>query len=289
MTSSDRLRVPPAVLVLTAVGSVQFGGALAATLIPAVGATGAVTLRLVLGALMLALVVRPRLRGYAAGDWRTVLAFGVVLGLMNLSFYLSLERLPIGVAVTVEFVGPLLYAATLSRRVIDLVAVSVAGVGVVLIAEILSTPWAELDVIGLGFAAAAGAFWAAYIALSARTGARFASLDGVSIAMVVAAAMIAPFGLGDALGATPAILAAGIGVALLSGVIPYSLELLALRRMGQRVFGVLLSTEPAAAALAGWVVLAQVLTPTQLVGMACVIAASAVVLSRPSERRPPTD
>ncbi len=289
MTSSDRLRVPPAVLVLTAVGSVQFGGALAATLIPAVGATGAVTLRLVLGALMLALVVRPRLRGYAAGDWRTVLAFGVVLGLMNLSFYLSLERLPIGVAVTVEFVGPLLYAATLSRRVIDLVAVSVAGVGVVLIAEILSTPWAELDVIGLGFAAAAGAFWAAYIALSARTGARFASLDGVSIAMVVAAAMIAPFGLGDALGATPAILAAGIGVALLSGVIPYSLELLALRRMGQRVFGVLLSTEPAAAALAGWVVLAQVLTPTQLVGMACVIAASVVVLSRPSERRPPTD
>jgi inner membrane transporter RhtA len=278
--------VPAPLLVLAAVVSVQFGGALAATLVPTIGAPGSVTLRLLFAALVLGAVARPRLRGHSRSAWLTVILFGLALGLMNLAFYASLARLPIGVAVTIEFLGPLTLATVLSRRVVDVLAVIAAAVGVTLISEALSVPLSELDWVGLALAAAAGACWAAYIVLSGRAGAQFESLDGLALAMGVALVVVAPFGLGTVAQWTPEVVAKGLGIALLSSVLPYSLELLALRRLSARVFGILLSLEPAAAALAGWLVLDQLLSGPQLVGMALVVLASAVVMGAGRRRRP---
>lgn len=268
----------PLILVLAAVVSVQFGGAVAATLVPQVGAAGSVLLRLGIGATVLVLAVRPRLRGHNRSAWRTVVTFGLALGAMNWSFYASLARLPLGVAVTVEFIGPLTLAAVQSRRGRDLLAVLGAGAGVVLISEAVSTPWAQLDLAGLGLALLAGAFWAAYVVLSQRTGQAFAQLDGLAIAMIVSFAFILPFGLPSVGLWEASVLAKGAAVAVLSSVLPYSLELLALRSLSQQVFGILLSLEPAAAALAGLLVLGQTLRLTQLLGMVLVIAASALVM-----------
>jgi inner membrane transporter RhtA len=270
--------LPAPALVLAAVVSVQFGGALAATLVPKIGAPGSVTLRLLFATLVLGAFARPRLRGHSTRAWRTVVAFGLALGLMNLAFYASLERLPIGVAVTIEFLGPLTLATVLSRRARDLVAVAAAGVGVLLISEALTVPLAELNWTGLALAAAAGACWAAYIVLSGRTGAEFDQLDGLAIAMAVALVVVLPFGLPTVPLWTASIIATGFGIAMLSSVVPYSLELLALRRLSARVFGVLLSLEPAAAALAGFIVLDQRLTTQQLAGMVLVVLASALVM-----------
>ncbi|WP_192498540.1 EamA family transporter [Ornithinimicrobium pratense] len=278
--------VHPVVLVLLAVVSVQFGGALAVTLLPLVGVLGSVTLRLTLAAAVLWLFVRPRLRGRSRADWLVVSLFAAALTLMNLSFYASLTRLPIGVAVTIEFLGPLALAAATSKRARDLAAVAAALVGVFLISEALTTPWAELDLVGIGLAAAAGACWAAYIVLSRRTGARFGGLDGIAICMAIGAVATLPLGLATAGMAllTPDALLRGLGIALLSSAIPYSLELMALRHLASGTFGVLLSLEPAAAALAGLVVLGQVLQPLQLAGMALVVLASILVLGRGRRR-----
>ncbi len=273
----------PVALVLLAVVSVQFGGALAATLLPVVGVVGSVALRLVLATAILWLFVRPRVRGRSAADWSVVGLFAVALTTMNLAFYGSLARLPIGVAVTIEFLGPLALAAVLSRRARDGAAVVAALVGVTLISGALTTPWAELDVVGILLAASAGACWAAYIVLSRRTGARFEGLDGIAICMALGAVVMLPVGLftaGTQLWSADVLLR-GLGIALLSSAVPYSLELLALRRLRSGTFGVLLSLEPAAAALAGLLVLGQVLSPSQLVGMVLVVAASVFVLGRP--------
>lgn len=282
-------RVPAPLLVLAAVVSVQFGGALAATLVPVVGVFGSVTLRLTIAAAVLLVVARPRIQGRTSADWLVVSAFGAVLAMMNLFFYGSLARIPIGVAVTVEFIGPLVLAMALSHRRRDLLAVAGAGVGVVLISGITDTPWAEVDLAGLGLALAAGAAWAAYIVFSGRTGARFAQLDGLAIAMTIAAVLVAPVGMigsGSALW-SPDALWRGAAIAVLSSVLPYSLELIALRRLAAHVFGILLSVEPAVAALAGLMVLGQQLSAVQLVGMACVVAASGLVLgARPVPNQP---
>ena len=283
-------RVPAPALVLVGIVSVQFGAALAATLVPTLGAAGSVTLRLFFSSVVLGLVAargaRARLRGLPSRAWLTVVAFGVVLGVMNVLFYASIGRLPLGVAVTVEFMGPLLLAAALSRRAMDLVAVAGALLGVVLISEVLTQPLGELDVVGLVFAAGAGACWAAYILLAGRTGAAFAQLDGLAIAMVVALVVVAPFGVSTKEEWSPEVLLKGFGIAMLSSVLPYSLELLALRRLSAQVFGILMSLEPAVGALAGWLLLQQVLHPMQLVGMALVVAASVLVMGA-SRARPP--
>jgi len=275
-------RIPAPLLVLAAIVSVQFGGAMAATLIPLVGVFGSVTLRLTVAAAVLLVVARPRLRGRRSGDWLVVGSFGAVLAMMNLFFYGALARIPIGVAVTIEFIGPLVLATVLSHRRKDVLAVAGAAVGVVLISGITSTPWAEMDLAGLGLALAAGAAWAAYIVLSARTGARFAELDGLAIAMTIAAALVAPAGVVTAGAAlwTPDALSRGATIAVLSSVLPYSLELIALRRLAAHAFGILLSLEPAVAALAGLLVLGQRLSAPQLAGMACVVAASGLVMGR---------
>jgi inner membrane transporter RhtA len=277
---------PPTTLVLGGIVSVQFGGALAATLIPDIGATGTVALRLAVAVPVLLVLARPRLRGRTWRDARAVVAFGIVLGLMNLCFYLSLERLPLGVAVTIEFIGPLGLAAAMSRRPRDLIAVTVAALGVVLVN---GRDLSEVDWVGVGFAFLAGMLWAGYILLSAETGRRFAQLDGLALAMVVAALITAPPGIAHAGGELlePRILLIGIGIAILSSVLPYSLELLALRRMNPVVFGILLSLEPAVAALAGLLVLDQRLGAVQIAGMACVVAASIAVTR--TQRSEPLD
>jgi inner membrane transporter RhtA len=270
------ISVPPTAMVLGGVVSVQFGGALAATLIPRIGAPGTVSLRLALAMPVLLLIARPTLRRRSRRDLLAVVAFGVVLGLMNLSFYLSLARLPLGVAVTVEFIGPLGLAAAMSRRRRDLLAVAAAAAGVVLVNghELSAVDWA-----GVGFAGLAGALWAGYILLSAETGRRFAQLDGLALAMVVSTVITAPVGLittGSGL-LHWHVLLIGAAIAMLSSVLPYSLETLALRRMKPAVFGILMSLEPAVAALAGLLVLHQRLTVVQLSGMVCVVGASIAV------------
>ena len=273
-------RVPAPLLVLAAVVSVQFGGAMAATLIPLVGVFGSVTLRLTIAATVLLVIVRPRIRGRTTSDWLVVAAFGTILATMNLFFYGALARIPIGVTVTIEFIGPLMLATILSHRRKDLLAVAGAGLGVTLISGITSTPWANIDLAGLGLALAAGAAWAGYIVFSARTGARFAQLDGLAIAMTIAAALVTPVGVrltGSALW-TPDALWRGATIAVLSSVLPYSLELIALRRLAPHLFGILLSLEPAVAALAGLIVLGQQLSVPQLLGMALVVAASGLVM-----------
>ncbi|NHN54922.1 EamA family transporter [Calidifontibacter sp. DB0510] len=268
-------------LVLAAVVSVQFGGALAATLIPVVGPVGSVALRLAISALVLGVIARPALRGRSHRDWQVVLAYGATLAAMNLSFYAALERLPIGVTVTIEFVGPLVLAACLSRSARDVIAVLAAAAGVLLISGAVSTPWSQLDGVGIGLALLAGALWAAYILTSGWTGARFADLDGLAIALCVGAVVLTPIAValtGSRLWHGEVLLK-GLGIAMLSSLVPYSLELIALRRLPARVFGVLLSLEPAAAALAGLLVLGQRLSGLELAGMALVVAASVVIMS----------
>lgn len=272
-------------LVFGGVVSVQFGGALAATLVPEIGAGGSVLLRIAISALILLPLVRPRLRAHSRGAWLTVLAFGITLGLMNWSFYASLAHLPLGVAVTVEFLGPLVLTTVLSRRPLDFVAVGAAAAGVLLISEALSVPFEELSLTGLLLAATAGALWASYILLSRRTGAEFEGLEGLALALAVSVVVVLPAGLGSTDLWTTEHLLKGLGLAVLSSLLPYSLELLALRRLRAAVFGILLSLEPAVAALAGLFILGQRLHLLQLVGLGLVVLASATVmgLQRPEE------
>jgi inner membrane transporter RhtA len=279
-------RVPAPLLVLAGIISVQFGGALAQTLVPVIGAGGAVTMRLLFATVLLLVVARPRWRGHGRRAWATVGAFGVALGMMNFAFYGALAHLPIGVAVTIEFIGPLTLAAVLSRRLLDGVAVLAAALGVVLISEAFETPLDQLEWTGILLALAAGGFWAAYIVLSGRTGALFPRLEGLALAMVVATLVTLPFGVGSIPDWTATTVAKGLGIAVLSSVLPYSLELLALRRLSAKVFGILLSLEPAAAAVAGLLVLGQRLSPVQLAGMGMVVAASALVLGLGARKDP---
>lgn len=265
-------------MVLAAVVSVQFGGALAATLVPEIGAGGSVLLRLGIATGLLLVLVRPRWRGHSRRAWASVVALGVALGLMNWTFYGALGHLPIGVAVTIEFLGPLVLAAVLSRASRDLAAVAFAALGVVLISGALTQPWASLSWAGILLAAAAGACWAAYILTSRSVGAAFDRLDGLALAMVVATIVVLPAGIGTAGTWTGEQLLKGLGIAVLSSVLPYSLELVALRTITPGSFGILLSLEPAVAAVAGLVVLQQGLSPLELVGMGLVVGASAIVM-----------
>lgn len=283
---SSSAAVPAPLLVLGGVVSVQFGGALAATLVPEIGAGATVLLRIGIAALILCAVVRPRLRGHDRRAWLTVVAFGVTLGLMNWTFYGSLAHLPLGVAVTVEFLGPLVLTTLLSRRLLDFVAVLAAGCGVLLISEAFTVPFGDLSLVGLGLALTAGVCWAAYILLSGRTGAAFDRLDGLAIALVVSTVVVLPAGLTSSDIWTTEHVLKGLGLAVLSSLLPYSLELLALRRLTASVFGILLSLEPAVAALAGLIVLDQRLHGIQLVGLLLVVVASTIVMGMKQPQEP---
>ena len=265
-------------LVLIGIASVQFGSALATTLFDEAGPAGTVLLRTAFAALVLAAVWRPAMRGRGETTWRAVALYGVCLVGMNLCFYESLDRIPLGIAVTLEFVGPLTVAIAGTRSHRDVIWVVLAAAGVVLLAPGIGD---GLDALGVAFALTAGGFWGAYILIAARIGRGSAGLGGLSAAMIYATIILVPFGVADA-GADllhPGVLAAGLGVALLSSVLPYTVELEALRRLPERTFGVLLSLEPAVAALVGLIVLDQHLLGREVVAIALVVAASAGALS----------
>ena len=266
--------VPAPLLVLCAALSVQFGAALAKTLFDEIGPGGTVFLRVAIGAVVLAVAWRPRVTEHSRRDLLLAALFGLSLAGMNLAFYEAIDRIPLGVAVTFEFVGPLGVAVAGSRRALDVLWVVLAAAGILLLSDFGST---DLDPTGVALALLAGAFWAAYILLSVRVGQAFPGGGGLALAMVVGGAVLLPVGVADGGGELllPAVLATGAAVAVLSSVIPYSLELEALRRMPQGVFGVLMSLEPALATLAGWVVLGQGLTARELLAVMLVVAASA--------------
>ena len=275
MTESRRAgAVPPTMLVLGAVASVQLGASFAKSLFDEVGPGGTVLLRVLLAAVLLVAIWRPQVHDRSRPDWILIIGFGISLAGMNYAFYGALDRIPLGVAVTLEFVGPLGVAVAGSRRALDLVWVTLAAVGIVLLAE---PGGGDVDGVGVGLALLAGAFWAAYILLGVRVGRAFPGGAGLTLAMVVASALLLPVGIveGGADLLDPAVLAVGAAVAMLSSAIPYSLELEALRRLPARVFGVLMSLEPAMAALAGFVVLGEVLGAREVVAIGLVVAASA--------------
>jgi inner membrane transporter RhtA len=237
-------------------------------------------LRIVFAALLLVLLWRPTLRGHARRDLWLAGAFGLTLAAMNLSFYESIDHIPLGAAVTCEFVGPLGVAVAGSRRPLDLLWIVLAAGGILLLA---APGGSDLNATGVILALFAGLCWAIYILLSVRAGRAFPGGHGLALAMVVAAVLVLPFGIvdgGDGL-LDPGVVAMGAGVAVLSSLIPYSLELEALRRLPAHVFGVLMSLEPAAAAVAGLIILGQVLKANEWAGMALVIVASAGATRQP--------
>jgi inner membrane transporter RhtA len=288
---------PPAVLVLTGIVSVQVGAGLAARLFSQVPPTAVTGLRLWTAALLLAVLGARGLRREITGlirrrawtDAAVVVAFGLTLAVMNYSIYQAFARIPLGIAVTVEFLGPLAVAVAASRRVLDLAWVALAGAGVALLSQAgdpvpaatVHAPGgatlAGLNVDGLLFALAAAVSWAVYILLSAATGRRFPGSSGLTLAMAVAALAVTPAGLvaGGRSLLRPSVLGIGAAIGLLSSIIPYSLELEALRRVPAKVFGIWMSVEPAVAALVGLVMLGQSLSLAEWGAIGCVTVASA--------------
>ncbi len=267
---------PPPVLALLSMTSVQVGAALAKGLFHSVGPAGAVLLRVGFGALILLIVWRPKLYGYTWREYRWALLFGLALAAMNFAFYQALDRIPLAVAVTVEFVGPLTVALLGSRRLIDLLWVAVAGAGIVLLAPTGLFGGIALDPLGVGLALLAGVLWGAYILLSVQVGQSFSGMAGLAVAMVVSAVALAPVGVlaaGSAL-LNGRVLLLSVVVALLSSALPYALEMEALRRLPARVFGVLMSLEPGIAALVGLLLLHEQLGLRAGVAIALVIGAS---------------
>ncbi|MET8078963.1 EamA family transporter [Streptomyces sp. NPDC005303] len=263
----------PVGLVLAGGVSVQFGAALAVTLMPRAGALGVVTLRLMVAALVLLVVCRPRLRGHSRTDWGTVVAFGLTLAAMNGLFYQAVDRISLGAAVTLEFLGPLALSVLASRRAVNAVWAALALAGVFLLG---GGDFGDLDPAGVAFALGAGAMWASYIVFSARTGRRFPQADGLALAMAIGALAFLPLGIAES-GTRlldPVTVGLGAAVALMSSVLPYTLELLALRNLPASAFAILMSLEPAMAALAGFLILDQALSPLQALAVALVIAAS---------------
>jgi len=279
--------VPPSVLILTGVVSVQVGAGLAARLFTQIPPAAVTALRLwTAAALMVVVGARPLRQNLAAlvrrRSWRdaaVVAAFGLTLAVMNYSIYQAFARIPLGIAVTIEFLGPLAVAVATSRRLIDLLWVALAGAGVALLTGTGNPAGGGhgTDLIGLAFALLAGTAWAAYIILSRATGRRFPGASGLTIAMLVAAVVIVPVGVTAGRGALlrPGILATGLAIGLLSSIIPYTLELEALRRVPARVFGIWMSLEPAVAALVGLVMLGEALAVSEWAAIVCVMAACA--------------
>ncbi|GGN79913.1 membrane protein [Streptomyces albiflavescens] len=253
--------------------SVQFGSAFAALLFPQAGALGVVALRVTFAAVLLFVVTRPRLRGYSRADWAVAIGFGLALGGMNILFYQAIDRIPLGPAVTLEVLGPLLLSVVAARRAASLLWAALALGGVSLLGR---DGFGQLNVAGVAFALSAGGMWAAYIVLNARAGARFPRLDGLTIAMAVAALVSLPLGITAAGGALlkPGVLGLGLAIAVLGSGVPYTLELLALRRLSAATFAVLTSLAPALAAMAGYLVLDQGLSLPQCAAIALVVTAS---------------
>ncbi|SIR97760.1 DMT family transporter [Microbacterium sp. RURRCA19A] len=272
-----------AALVLVGLACQEVGASFAVMLFPDTGPLGIVMLRLVFSALLLLAIARPRLRGHTAGAWRSVVWFGVVLASMNGLFYLALQRLPLGVTVTIEVLGPLTLSILTATGLARWLWAGLALAGVVALG---AGGWDRLDALGVVFALAAAVSWALYILASARVGREFPRLDGLALAMTVGAVIALPFGIAQA-GAVllqPGILALGAAVALLSSTVPYALELIALRRLPASAFAIMMSLGPATASLAGFLLLGQHLSWLEIAGIALVIAASIGAVTAASRR-----
>ena len=265
-------RIPAVWLVIGGIVSVQFGAAIAKDLFDIVPPTALVWLRVVTSAVVFLVFARPTLRGHSRHDWIIAVGFGISLMTMNWAIYQSFARIPLGIAVTIEFLGPLTVAVIGSRRPRDLIWVGLAGLGVAL----LGLSPAGLNWPGVAFALVAALGWACYILLSAQTGRRWPGISGLTVASLVGAIVLAPPAILEAGSRLlePRVLLLGVAVGLLSSVIPYSLELISLRRIAPRVFSILMSLEPAVAALAAMILLAEFLSPVQWSAMACVVIAS---------------
>ena len=273
--------MPPAVYVVAAIVSAQLGSAVAKFLFAALGPLATVSLRTAFAALVLLAVWRPHLRGRTRADLLAALALGVTLAGLSLTFYAALERIPLGVAMTLEFAGPLGIALVGSRRRLDFLWGLLAAAGILVLSPLGGT----VDPLGAALALLGGAFWAAYILLGARIGQAAPGGGGLALAMAVAAVVTLPFGIaaGGQVAADPRVLLVALGVALLSSVVPFSLELEALRRIPVHVFGVLMSLEPAIAALVGLVVLGEALGMREVGAIGLVVTAG-VGATRTAER-----
>ncbi|HZS58450.1 MAG TPA: EamA family transporter [Gemmatimonadaceae bacterium] len=265
--------LPPVVLVLGSISSTQIGAALAKDIFPIIGTRATVFLRVGSAALLLLAVARPRW----SGEWRrhigVVALFGTILAVMNFMFYTALSKVPLAVAVTVEFTGPLGVAVAGSRRARDLVWVVLAAAGILLLSPIEAH---DVDPVGIAYALGAGVCWAAYIIVGARMGRKLEGGDALAVAMTIAAALLVPFGAAGVIhGGTPTLIAIGCVVGLLSSALPYSLEVEALRRLPTRVFGIWMSLEPAIAAIAGFLMLGEHLGWPAVVALVLITIASA--------------
>jgi inner membrane transporter RhtA len=261
-------------LVLGSIISVQFGAAISVTIFDEVGVAGSTLLRLAFASLFLFLLSRPKVAQWSARQVKMAIAFGMILAAMNLAFYFAIDILPVGIATTIEFLGPISIAAIFSRRLLDGLWVALAAAGVVLIAQ----PWigGTLELEGVLLALLAAFFWAVYILIAQRAGEIFPDRDGLTVAMMIGTAIVFVPGVisGGSTLITPHILLLGAVIGLLSSLIPYSFELEALRRMPARVFGTLMSIEPAVAVLAGFIILSQTPTLFELFAISLVVIAS---------------
>ncbi|PWS28073.1 EamA family transporter [Pedobacter yonginense] len=271
----SKFNIPPIPAVILSIISVQCGAAIAKGLFPALGAATTASLRIGISAIILLLAFRPNLAKLNAKQWKYVILYGFALGAMNMVFYLAIERIPIGLGVTLEFVGPLVLAIFSSKKAIDFIWVLLAAIGIALIA-----PWTShngLDLIGVLLALLAGGFWAAYIILGGRISKIMNGGEAVAVGMLFASLLILPFGVfsGGLMRLTPQLLGLGTALALLSSAIPFTLEIKALKQLPARTFSILMSLEPAVASLAAFVFLQEFLSIQECLAVAFVVIASA--------------
>lgn len=277
----------PVGLLLIAMASIQSGASLAKSMFPVVGAEGTTTLRLIFASVIMVLLLRPWKARLTAKSLRTVIVYGVALGGMNLLFYMSLQTVPLGIAVALEFTGPLAVAIYASRRAIDFMWIGLAIVGLLLLIP-TDAASASIDLVGAGYALAAGVCWALYILFGQKAGADN-GVQTAALGVMIAALFVAPFGIAHAGAAllTPSLIPIALGVAILSTALPYSLEMVALTRMPARTFGTLMSIEPAVGALSGLLFLHEYLSLAQWMAITCIILASVgATMTMRSESKP---
>ena len=270
----------PIAFILVAAFSVQGGAAIAKGIFPLIRVAGTAAIRIALSAIILLVVFRPAVQRFTAAQWRAVVPYGITIGVMNLFFYEALVRIPLGLAVALEFVGPLAVAIAGSRRALDLVWVGLALAGIALIAPFRADD--AVDPVGVTYALLTGGCWAAYIVLGGRVSQQLDAGVAVATGMAIAALVVTPFALvdGGIEKFTPGLLVPCVALAVLSSALPFTLEMKALRLLPGRTFSVLMSLEPAIAALCGLVLLGEQLTPAQWIAVALVVIASAGATSR---------
>ncbi|KPA87141.1 MULTISPECIES: threonine/homoserine exporter RhtA [Pseudomonas] len=277
----------PVALLIIAMASIQSGASLAKSMFPVVGAQGTTTLRLIFASVIMLLILRPWRATLTARSLGTVAIYGVALGGMNLLFYMALRTVPLGIAVALEFTGPLAVALYASRRAIDFLWIGLAVTGLLLLIPTSGTS-TSIDLVGALYALGAGACWALYILFGQKAGADN-GVQTAALGVMIAALVVAPVGIAHAGTAllSPALIPAALGVAVLSTALPYSLEMVALTRIPARTFGTLMSIEPAFGALSGLLFLGEYLSLAQWLAIACIICASiGATLTMRSEPKP---